>query len=113
MDGFNPFKIGGSTFALAATPSAGPATLIDGPDAGDVTYIFDNTGNSSRVWLGMGASSTVAQANAVIPIIGTPSSALPVAAGTVQSFTLAPNVFVSTIMEFGSGTVYCASGQGA
>ena len=113
MDGYLPLKPGGSSFVLAATPTAGPATLIPAPTAGDITYLFDNSVNGSRCWVGYGMSSTAAQANAVIPVIGTPSQALPLGPGTVQSFTLAPNIFVSTIMEQGSGTVTCTVGMGA
>lgn len=112
MDGYLPLKPGGATFSIAGTPSAGPAALLF-PGGGEAVYVFDNSRNTVAAWVGYGPTSTVAQANAVIPSPGgQQSNVLPLAKGTVQSFTLNAGMFFSVIMEQGSGTVTGNTGYG-
>jgi hypothetical protein len=111
MDGFLPIKPGGSTFAIAGATSASPSTLIF-PGTGEAVYVFDNSRNTAAAWVGYGPTSTAAQNNAVIPLLSGSSAALPIAKGTVQSFTLNAGLFFSVIMEQGSGTVTGNAGYG-
>lgn len=113
MDGFLPIRPAHRTHALPGIPGTPSATLMGSGLSGDVGYVFDNTDNASRAWIGIGPTSTVAQANASVPIIGSPNSAFPVAAGTVQAFTLVGNLFVAVAMQMGSGTVYAFTGYGS
>lgn len=112
MDSALPLKPGGSSFVFLATPTASAATLVDGPSAGDVTYVFDNSLGNNRLWIGYGMSSTAAQTNARVPTPANPSPALPVAKNTIQAFTLAPQLFISTIMEMGSASCTLNIGMG-
>lgn len=112
MDSALPLKPGGSSFVFLATPTASAATKVDGPSGGDVTYVFDNSKGTQRCWIGYGMTSTAAQTNARVPTPGGQSPALPVAQGTIQAFSLAPQLFISTIMELGSATVTCNIGMG-
>lgn len=111
MDGFLPIKPGGFTFAIAgqATPSPGAQLM---PGSGETVYLFDNSRNAVAAWIGYGPTSTVAQANAVIPLIGAMSPALALAKTTVQAFTLQAGLYFSVIMEAGSGTVTGMAGYG-
>lgn len=112
MDSSLPLKPGGSSFVFLATPSPSQATLVDGPSAGDVTYVFDNSLGNSRLWVGYGMTSDAAKANARVPTPGGQSLALPIAKNTIQAFTLSPNLFVATVMELGSATVTLNIGMG-
>lgn len=114
MDGYQPFRPGGSTIVVGAQPGAAPsATFGAGPvGGGDVGYLVYNPG-AIDAWLGYGLSSTAAQANAVIPIIGAPQQALPIPGGSLQVFTLAPRLFFSGITQLGSCSVYMTPGYGA
>ena len=115
MDSALPLRPGAPSFIMALTPTAGPATLSPmRAGQGDVVYLFDATKfpSGARAWIGYGMTSSVAQANASVPLIGTPSSALPLAAGTVQGFTLSGGLYFAGIMEQGSGVVACAIGFG-
>lgn len=115
MDAALPIRPGAPSFIMALTPTASPATRSPMlASQGDVVYLFDATGlpSGSRAWIGYGMTSTAAQANASAPLIGTPSSALPLAAGTVQGFTLTGGIFLAGIMEQGSGVVACMIGFG-
>ena len=112
MDSALPLKPGGSSFVFLATPTAGNATLVDGPSGGDVTYVFDNSKGTQRCWIGYGMTSDAAIANARVPTPGAQSPALPVAQGTIQAFSLAPRLFIATIMELGSASVTLNIGMG-
>lgn len=113
MDGYLPLKPGGSTFAMQGQTAASAASLLL-PGTGEASYIFDNSRNSNAAWIGYGPTSSVAQANAVIPVLGGPGQAgvLCVAKTTVQAFTLNAGMYFSVIMEMGSGTVTGIGGYG-
>jgi hypothetical protein len=113
MDSNLPFRPAGSTVVIGAqTGTAPPATFADGPvGGGDVGYLVWNPGSIDS-WLGYGPSSTAAQANAIIPLIGAPRQALPVPGGSLQVFTLAPRQFFSGITQLGSCSVYVTPGYG-
>lgn len=113
MDGYQPIKPGSLSFAIAGGPTAGPATVIFPGQTGEAAYLFDNTVNTSRAWIGYGMSSTVAVANARVPGLGASSPAFPVAGGTVQTLTLNAGLFFSMVMEQGSGTVVGVAGAGS
>lgn len=115
MDSQLPIRPESPSFIMGVTPSAGAATLSPCQAGnGDVVYLFDATKlpSGSRAWIGYGMTSTDAQAKAVVPLIGTPTSAFALAAGTVQGFTLTGGLFFSGIMEQGSGTLACTIGFG-
>ena len=113
MDGFQPFRPSGSTSVIPAQPGTAPsATLMGSGLSGDVAYLVYNPG-AIDCWMGYGPTSTVAQSNSVIPIIGTPSAALPVPGGSLQTFTLVGRQFFSGITQLGSCSVFVTPGQGA
>lgn len=108
MDSQLPIRPEASSFVLGATVGgAGGSTLSTMPAGnGDVVYLFDATKIPAGLcaWVGYGMSSSIAQSNAVAAVIGTPSSAFPVAAGTVQAFCLTGGLFFNAVMEAGSST---------
>ena len=113
MDGFQPIKPGSLSFAIAGAPSAGPGTVIFPGQTGEAAYLFDNTTNTSRAWIGYGMTSTAAQTNARQAALGGNSPAFPVAGGTVQTLTLNAGMFFSVAMEMGSGIVVGVAGVGS
>lgn len=115
MDSQLPIRPEAASFVFSATPAAGPATLSTMPAGNaDVVYLMDGAKlpSGSRAWIGWGMTSDAAKANAVVPLIGSPSAAFALAAGTVQGFTLTGGIFLSAIMESGSGTIACTVGFG-
>jgi len=114
MDGYLPFRPAGSTVVIGVQPgSAPPATFAGGPvGGGDVGYMVYNP-SVNDVWLGYGPTSTAARDNSVVPLIGIPSGALAVPAGSLQVFTLAPQQFFSGVTQLGSASVSVTPGYGA
>lgn len=113
MDGYLPLKPGSRTFVIAGQPTASAAAVIFPGMTGEATYIFDNTGNAARAWIGYGSSSTAAQAAAAIPANGASGvNVLPLAGQTVQAFTLNAGMYFSAVMEQGSGSIVGTAGYG-
>ena len=112
MDRILTFRPGLQTAIVSATTSAGAATLMGSGVSGDVDYLVYNKGLADA-YLAYGTNSTIAQANAVIPLIGGPSSVLPCPAGTLQVFTLTGNLFFSAIAEVGMSSITITPGMGA
>ena len=104
----------GNTIALAAANSA-PATssqvLVTGtnPEQGVSIRIY-NPG-TAPVFVGFGASSAVAIANAVIPIVGTSSLAVPVQPGAESVMNFPKGSYFAVISSVAT-TVYLTPGIG-
>ena len=119
MDSALPLKPAGFSFLFQATPGAvstSPSVVVNAPN-GDVVYLFDATKmpSGSRAWVGYGMTSSAAQANSAIPLLGGPPSAscFALAAGTVQGFTLnGTPMFLNATRELGSSTIGCTVGFG-
>jgi len=107
---FNPQ---GQTVVVAAAASAPAGVQIPmayTPSDGLCQYRVINTGIVT-VFLGVGTTANAAQTNAVAPVAGTPSNAIPLVPGAVEIFNLAPNTFFSGLAS-ASTTVYITPGQG-
>ena len=110
------FRPGAPTFAISAPISApasgvtpaGGTTPISG---GDCTVLVGNPGPND-VWMGYGGSAGQAQTNAVAPVPGTPQTALYIPHGSVQSFHLTWNTFLSFLAITAAQTVYVTAGDG-
>ncbi len=109
--GFLPFRPNGPGFSLAATPGGGAATKI-GPAGGDVDFLIVNPSGGQNTWIGFGMSSTAAVNNAVVPIIGQSTNAIPSPAGSIQTFTLVGGMYFSPKTELGSCTISITPGFG-
>lgn len=109
-----PFRPGDRTYiiAAAATAAASGATLMGSGLAGEVDYVIYNKGVNDA-WLAYGMTSGAAIGNAVIPLIGSPSAALPCPAGTIQTFTLQGSLFFTAIAEVGLSSISVTPGYGA
>ncbi len=116
MDGFQPFKPSGPTFALSVGTGAGPAaTLLGSGLAGDVTYRFYNSGaaGSNDAALAFGPTSAAASAGAVFPVVGgAPQNILIVKGGETRGFTLNGNFLFAAGIGMGSTTVFATPGFG-
>jgi hypothetical protein len=111
MDGFLPFRPNGPGFVLAATNAGGAATKI-GPAGGDVDFLIVNPTGGQNVWIGYGMTSDVAVANAVVPLIGASTNAIPSPVGSIQTFTLVGGMFFSPKTELGSCSISITPGFG-
>ncbi len=114
MDGFRPFRPEGACYALQAsnaTPSG--ATFVLPVGQGDATFMIDNV-SGPRAFLGFGMTSDAAVANARVPAPGAnPVNCLPLAGGTVQTFTFAgTGMFVAARTDGGAGTIFLTLGDG-
>ena len=108
------FKPQGNTVVVASTTSAplGVQVLVNGRYSAAATgqYRVINSG-SVIVHLGVGATAAEAQANAIAPVAGTPSSAIVLLPGAVEVLRFAPEAFFSGLSSSAS-TVYITQGQG-
>lgn len=104
----------GTFLMLCGLSGAGIACQPAPGIAGDVVYLIDNSENSVPAYIGYGPTSTVAQANAVVPAISgvTGPSCFVVAKTTVQQFTLSGNLFMAAVNALGSGVVRTLAGFG-
>ena len=107
-----PFKPGANTFVIPCGATATAATRPGLNMGGEVDYVIYNKG-AADAWIGYGPTSDAAIANAVIPLIGSPQSALPSPAGTIQTFTLDGSIFFSGIGEGGLTSCTITPGYGA
>lgn len=73
-------------------------------------YRFVNAG-SNTVFLGYGSTAELAQASAVAPIAGSPSSAIVLLPGAIEILRFNINTFFSGLAS-GATTVYVTPGQG-
>ena len=73
-------------------------------------YRIVNAGTNT-VFLGVGATAVAAQANAVAPVAGNPSSAIPLVPGAVEVIRFGEEVYFSGLASAAT-TVYITPGQG-
>jgi len=115
MDGYRAFRPEHMCYALAASNATpGGATFISAMGGGDQTLLMDGATLTGRAFLGFGMTSDAAVANAAVPVPGGNfTAALPLAAGTVQTFTFTgQGFFVAARTAGGAGTIYLALGDG-
>lgn len=116
MDGFQPFKPSGPTFALAVGTSLAPAaTLLGSGLSGDVTYRFYNSGSAgvADAALSFGPTSAAASAGAVFPVVGGPAqNVIVVKGGETRGFTLNGAFLFAAGIGMGSTTVFATPGFG-
>jgi hypothetical protein len=104
----------GNTIAVAAAASA-PAgiqapvfTKFDPQSAGQYRFV---NGGVVTVFIGTGATAAEATANAVAPVGGTPSAAIPLLPGAVEIIRFNTSTYFSGLAASGT-TVYITPGQG-
>jgi hypothetical protein len=104
----------GQTIVVAADAAApvgiqAPvSTKFDAQNAGQ--YRFVNAGTNT-VFIGTGASAAEATANAVAPIAGTPSAAIPLLSGAIEILRFNQSTYFSGLAAAAT-TVYITPGQG-
>ena len=104
----------GNTIVVAATTSAPTGiqatvfTKFDAQNAGQ--YRFVNAGTNT-VFIGTGATAAEATANAVAPIAGTPSAAIPLLPGAIEILRFNQATYFSGLAAAAT-TVYITPGQG-
>lgn len=107
MDGWNAFKPQNGPTRMQTQSSTGASSpvMCSTRVGGDISYLIFNQSNGSNVFVGYGPNSGAAAANAVVPAAGVPPTqqTLMVPAGTLQTWTLNPNLFFSAIMDPQSG----------
>lgn len=104
----------GNTIAVAAAASA-PAgiqapvfTKFDPQNAGQYRFV---NGGVTTVFIGTGATAAEAAANAVAPVGGSPTAAIPLLPGAVEIIRFNKDTFFSGYAASGT-TVYITPGQG-
>ena len=117
MDGYQPFKPTGPTFAMSVGTAANPAaTLLGSGLAGDVTYRFYNNGTAGAndAALAFGPTSAAASAAAVFPIVGgPPTGSIIIKGGETRGLTLnGPAFLFAAGIGLGSTTVFATPGFG-
>ncbi len=116
MDGFQPFKPSGPTFAISVGTAAAPAASLLGSGlAGDVTYRLYNSGSAGAAdaALAFGPTSAAASAGAVFPIVGgAPQSVIIVKGGETRGLTLNGNFLFAAGIGMASTTVFATPGFG-
>jgi hypothetical protein len=104
----------GQTIVVAADAAAPVgiqatvSTKFDAQNAGQ--YRFVNAGTNT-VFIGTGASAAEATANAVAPIAGTPSAAIPLLSGAIEILRFNQSTYFSGLASAAT-TVYITPGQG-
>lgn len=112
MQDNQPFRPGGRTAMLMGS-SASPLTtlMMSTTQRGDVVYLVYNSGLNDA-YLGYGMTSGAANGNAVVPTAGNATAALALPAGSVQSFTLTPQLFFAAQTPSGNAPIYITPGMG-
>jgi hypothetical protein len=108
------FKKLGNTVVVAADAAAptgkqAPVTTAALIAAGN--YRIINPSSSVTVFLGTGVDAAAAQASAVAPTAGTPSSALVLIPGTVEVLSFADDVYFSGLAA-SAVSIYITPGRG-
>jgi hypothetical protein len=104
----------GNTIVVAAagTPPTGiqaPVNVkFDPQNAGQYRLV---NGGVNTVFLGTGSTAAEATANAVAPIAGTPSAAIPLLPGAIEILRFNQSTYFSGVAA-ASTTVYITPGQG-
>lgn len=108
---FNPLGSTVVVAAAAAAPVGVQVPLVVGsssPVGGQ--YRIINSG-SNTVFLGVGATATLAQSNAVAPVAGTPSKAIVLLPGAVEVLSFGEGAYFSGLAAAAT-TVYITPGAG-
>jgi hypothetical protein len=108
---FNPL---GNTVVVPAAAAAplgvqAPANSGGSTQAGGQYRIVN--GGTNPVFLGIGPTAAIAQANAVAPVAGTPSSAIVLLPGAVEILSFGDAAFFSGLAAVAT-TVYITPGTG-
>ena len=116
MDGYQPFKPIGPTFAMSVGTGASPAaTLLGSGLSGDVTMRFYNSGSAgiADAALAFGPTSALASTGAVFPIVGgAPQSTIIIKGGETRGITLNGGFIFAAAIGLGSTTVFATPGFG-
>jgi hypothetical protein len=117
MDGYQPFKPTGPTFAMSVGTAAAPsATLLGSGLSGDVTYRLYNNGTAGAndAAIAFGPTSAAASTGAAFPIVGgAPQSVVLIRGGETRGFTLnSPTFLFAAGIGLGSTTVFATPGFG-
>lgn len=96
--------------AAAAVAPAGVQALATQSPGQAGQYRIVNAGTNT-VFLGVGPTSLAAQASAVAPIAGSPSSAIPLLPGAVEILSFGELAFFSGLSS-AAATVYITPGSG-
>jgi hypothetical protein len=97
----------------AAAASTGVQALVDerfNPQSTGQYRIINNSINT--VYLGVGPTAALAEANAVAPVAGTPSAAIVLVPGAVEVLRFQRESFFSGLAPAGASTVFIVPGQG-
>ena len=112
----NAFAPQSQTSTQTANVSGSLPTPIQLPNALSTALICDTVliwnSTSTVVFLGWGATSALATANAVIPTVGTSQQTIPLPGNTVQTFRMPAGSFVCGITAAGTSAVYFLTGDG-
>jgi hypothetical protein len=104
----------GNTVVVAATTSAptGVQALVTTRNDALSTGQYRIVNNSSNtVFLGVGSTAAIAQANAVAPTAGSPTAAIVLVPGAIEILRFARESFFSGLASSAS-TVYIVQGEG-
>lgn len=117
MDGYQPFKPSGPTFAISVGTGANPsATLLGSGLAGDVTIRLYNNGTAGAndAAISFGPTSVGASTGAVFPIVGgAPQNVVIIKGGETRGLTLNNPAFLFAAgIGLGSTTVFVTPGFG-
>lgn len=100
----------GPTIAVVATTPAPVGVQAPSATSQSGQYRVVNSGTTT-VFLGVGPTSLAAQASAVAPIAGSPSSAIPLLPGAVEILSFGELAFFSGLSS-AAATVYITPGSG-
>ncbi len=96
----------------AAVAPTGVQALVDARfDAQSTGQYRIINSSANTVFLGVGSTATIATANAVAPIAGTPSAAIVLVPGAVEILRFGREVFFSGLASAAS-TVFIVQGEG-
>jgi hypothetical protein len=96
--------------AAAAVAPAGIQALATQNFGQAGQYRVVNAGTNT-VFLGVGSTAAVAQANAVAPVAGDPSPAIPIVPGAVEILRFGEEIYFSGLAAAAT-TLYITPGQG-
>jgi hypothetical protein len=105
----------GNTVVIPATTSASTGvqalvfSRLDAQSTGQYRIINNS---SNTVFLGVGPTAAIAEANAVAPVAGTPSAAIVLVPGAVEVLRFNRESFFSGLAPAGASTVYIVQGEG-
>ena len=108
MSSANAFTPTGNTVAFTAAATAPAGVQATGLTLGPTQYLISNAGLAT-VFVGYGPTNAAAYANAVT--ITSTGNGIAILAGTVQVFTLQPNLFFTGVAS-SNCSVYVTPGEG-